>query len=91
MGAGDHLVGISSYDDSSRPELKDLPKIGDYQAIDWERLRALKPQILIIFQSPDRISPGVKERAAKLNEDNAAAQANVVNPKEADEQNVSGM
>ena len=67
MGAGDHLVGISNYDDSSRPELKNFPKIGDYQTIDWERLRALKPQILIIFQSPDRISPGLKERAAKLN------------------------
>src|SRR5258705_13722080 len=53
MGAGDHLVGISNYDDSSRAELKHLPKIGDYQTIDWERLRALKPQILIIFQSPD--------------------------------------
>jgi iron complex transport system substrate-binding protein len=67
MGAGEHLVGISNYDDSSRPELKHLPKIGDYQTIDWERLRALKPQILITFQAPDRISPGVKERAAKLN------------------------
>jgi len=67
MGAGDHLVGISNYDDASRKELKDLPKIGDYQTIDWERLRSLRPQILIIFQSPDRISPGVKERAAKLN------------------------
>jgi len=67
MGAGDHLVGISNYDDTSRAELKHLPKIGDYQTIDWERLRVLRPQILIIFQSPDRISPGLKERAAKLN------------------------
>jgi iron complex transport system substrate-binding protein len=67
MGAGEHLVGISNYDDSSRAELKHLPKIGDYQTIDWEKLRALKPSILITFQSPDRISPGVKERAAKLN------------------------
>ncbi|HEV8607492.1 MAG TPA: helical backbone metal receptor [Tepidisphaeraceae bacterium] len=67
MGAGEHLVGISNYDDASRPELKHLPKIGDYQTIDWERLHVLKPQILIIFQSPDRISPGVEERAAKLN------------------------
>ena len=30
-------------------------------------------------------------RQQQLNEENAAAQANVVNPKEADEQNVSGM
>jgi iron complex transport system substrate-binding protein len=67
MGAGEHLVGMSNYDDASRPELKHLPKIGDYQSIDWERLRALKPHILIIFQSPDRIAPGVRERAAKLN------------------------
>src|SRR5438132_1088045 len=67
MAACDHLVGITNYDDSPRPELKNFPKIGDYQTIDWERLRALKPQILIIFQSPDRISPGLKERAAKLN------------------------
>jgi iron complex transport system substrate-binding protein len=67
MGARGHLVGMSNYDDAARPELKHLPKIGDYESIDWERLRSLKPQILIIFQSPDRISPGVKERAAKLN------------------------
>jgi cobalamin transport system substrate-binding protein len=67
MGAGDHLVGVSNYDDTTRPELSHLPRIGDYQTIDWERLRILKPRILIIFQSPDRISPGVKERAAKLN------------------------
>ena len=30
-------------------------------------------------------------RQQQLNEENAAARANVVNPKEADEQNVSGM
>src|SRR5262245_62017414 len=67
MGAGEHLVGISNYDDSARPELKNLPKIGDYQTIDWEKLRALMPNILITFQSEGRIAPGVKERAAKLN------------------------
>jgi iron complex transport system substrate-binding protein len=67
MGAGEHLVGISNYDDTSRAELKHLPKIGDYQTIDWERLRVLRPDILIIFQSPERVAPGLKERAGKLN------------------------
>jgi ABC-type Fe3+-hydroxamate transport system substrate-binding protein len=67
MGAGDHLVGVSNYDDTTRPELKHLPKIGDYQTIDWERLSSLKPNILILFHSPERIPPGVKERAQKLN------------------------
>ncbi len=67
MGAGEHLVGVSNYDDTTRDELKHLPKIGDYQTIDWERLGALRPNILIIFQSPDRIAPGIRERAANLN------------------------
>jgi len=67
MGAGEHLVGVSNYDDTSRAELKHLPKIGDYQTIDWERLRVLRPDILIIFQSPERVAPGLKERAGKLN------------------------
>jgi iron complex transport system substrate-binding protein len=67
MGAGDHLVGVSNYDDTSRKELAHLPKIGDYQTIDWERLSSLKPNILILFHSPERIPPGVKERAQKLN------------------------
>jgi iron complex transport system substrate-binding protein len=67
MGAGDHLVGVSNYDDISRPQLKHLPKIGDYQTIDWERLTTLKPTFLILFHSPDRVPPGVKERARKLN------------------------
>jgi iron complex transport system substrate-binding protein len=67
MGAGDHLVGVSNYDDTKRPELAHLPRIGDYQTIDWERLTVVKPQILIIFQAPERVAPGVKERAQKLN------------------------
>lgn len=65
MGASDHLVAISNYD-APRPETSTLPHVGDYQSIDWERLTSLRPDILIVFQAPDRLPAGVKDRADSL-------------------------
>jgi iron complex transport system substrate-binding protein len=65
MGAGDHLVAISNYD-TARPETAGLPKVGDYQSIDWERLTTLRPDVLITFQAPDRLPAGLREKADAL-------------------------
>ena len=66
MGAGDHLVAVSSFDTDQLEAIAGLPRVGDYQNIDWERLQQLRPDVLVIFQSPDRVSPGVRQRAEAL-------------------------
>src|SRR4051794_4265348 len=50
MGAGDHLVAVSNYDLGA--EVAGLPKVGDYQSIDWEKLTVLRPNVLISFYGP---------------------------------------
>lgn len=65
MGAGDHLAGISNFD-HERPELAGLPRVGDYESVDWERLGVIRPQILVIFQKPDRIEDGMRQKADAL-------------------------
>ena len=65
MGAGDHLVAVSNYD-FEREGTRGLPRVGDYQTVDWERLRALRPEVLFTFHSPERVPPGVREKADEL-------------------------
>lgn len=66
MGAADRLVAVSNFDTDQLEAIAGLPRVGDYQNIDWERLQQLRPDILVIFQSPDRVSPGVRQRADEL-------------------------
>jgi len=66
MNASDHLVGVGSFDHLT-PEIKDLPKIGDYANLDWERLNLLKPNLLILFIAPDRIPAELQRRADEKN------------------------
>src|SRR5688572_20196128 len=65
MGAGDHLVAVSNYD-VEREGTRGLPRVGDYQSVDWERLRALRPTYLFTFHSPERVPPGMREKADEL-------------------------
>jgi iron complex transport system substrate-binding protein len=65
MGAADHLVAVSNYD-VERDGTRGLPRVGDYQTVDWERLRALRPDYLFTFHSPERVPPGVREKADEL-------------------------
>lgn len=65
MGAANHLVGISNYD-TDKPAVAHLPRVGDYQNIDWERIAALRPDILIVFMSGERMPAGLTVRAEKL-------------------------
>jgi iron complex transport system substrate-binding protein len=65
MGAGDHLVAISNYD-VERAETRGLPRVGDYQSFDWEQISAARPDVMIVFMSPDRVPEGLRQRAEQL-------------------------
>jgi iron complex transport system substrate-binding protein len=62
MGAADHLVAVSSYD-PPRPGMRTLPRVGDYQTTDWEKLGALRPDLMIVQIAPERMPPGLVQRA----------------------------
>jgi iron complex transport system substrate-binding protein len=64
MGAADHLVAVSTYD--RQPEVKHLPRAGDYERYDWEQIATLRPDVMVIFTAPERQPPALKERAASL-------------------------
>lgn len=66
MGAADHLVAVSTYD-LDRDGTRGLPRVGDYQGIDWEQLSVLRPEVLIVFMAPDRMPQALRERAESLN------------------------
>jgi iron complex transport system substrate-binding protein len=65
MGAADHLVAVSNFD-FDRPNVPKLPRVGDYQNTDWERLDDLKPGIIIVQMEPSRIPAGFSERASAI-------------------------
>ncbi len=65
MGGADHLVAIGNYD-HMQEALAGLPRAGDYQTIDWERLAAIRPDVMIVFQAPDRLPAGLREKASAL-------------------------
>lgn len=66
IGAANHLVGISNYDSPDLLGLTGLPRVGDYQTIDWERLEKLRPDILIVFESKERLPAGLRQRASAM-------------------------
>ena len=65
LGAADRLVAVSNYD-PRRPETKDLPRVGDYQTTDWERLAALRPRVMVTQFARDRLPQGLVEKADGL-------------------------
>jgi cobalamin transport system substrate-binding protein len=50
MGAGGRLVGVSSYD-RFPPEVERIPKVGGLLDPDVERLIALKPDLVIVYET----------------------------------------
>jgi ABC-type Fe3+-hydroxamate transport system substrate-binding protein len=68
MGAKDHLVAVSTYD-NQRPDVGNLPRVGDYQNIDWEMLQSLHPSAIVIQIQIDRLPAGFSQRAADLHAD----------------------
>jgi ABC-type Fe3+-hydroxamate transport system substrate-binding protein len=65
MGAADHLVAVSNYDED-RPGTHGLPRVGDYLNNDWEKLASVKPDVMITQYDPARTPPGLKQRADQL-------------------------
>lgn len=61
MKAQDHLVAVSNYDSQSK-----LPHVGDYVTVDWEKLAALRPSVLITFYAENRTPAGLLDRAKSL-------------------------
>jgi iron complex transport system substrate-binding protein len=74
MGAGDHLVAVSNYD--REPAAARLPRVGDYQTIDWEKLAQVHPNLIITYYGPGHIPPGFDERTRELGIQNLNLQFN---------------
>jgi iron complex transport system substrate-binding protein len=66
MGAGDHLVAVSNWD-IDRSEIQHLPRVGDYQSTDWEKLAELRPDVMIVFMAGQRMPAGLRQRAEEMN------------------------
>lgn len=49
IGAGSQLVAVTSYSDYPS-EAKKLPVVGDFRQIDLERVLAMKPDLLVVWQ-----------------------------------------
>jgi ABC-type Fe3+-hydroxamate transport system substrate-binding protein len=65
MDAADHLVAVSNFD-TPRDGTRGLPRVGDYQTTDWERLATLRPASMITQFAPNRLPPGLRQKADEL-------------------------
>lgn len=65
MGAADRLVAVSNFDVPDE-RTKHLPRVGDYQAVDWEKLAEIKPRWMVVQFDANRIPPGLQQRAEGL-------------------------
>lgn len=65
MGCGDVLAAVSNYD-QQRAETSHLPRVGDYQSIDWERLGLVRPTLLIVQMAPQRVPAGMRQRSQAI-------------------------
>lgn len=55
IGAGDHIVGTVSYADYPEAALT-IPRIGGYNGIQIEKILELKPDLVIVWQSGNKVS-----------------------------------
>lgn len=67
VGAGDSLVGVSSYTDYPDAAAT-LPVVGDAFSVDQERLALLEPDLLLAWQSgtPERVVDELRERGFRV-------------------------
>ena len=54
-GAGPYVIGVSAYSDYP-PAVKQLPSVGDSNALDAERIIALKPDLVVAWNSGNSAS-----------------------------------
>lgn len=64
FGAADQLIGVSTFDND--PAVASLPKVGDYENVDWERIATIRPRKMIVQMAKNRIPDGMKQRANEL-------------------------
>ncbi len=64
MGADEHLVGVSNFDEN--PAIAKLPRVGDYLTTDWEKIARLRPQLLVTQYSLGRTPEGFLQNARAL-------------------------
>jgi iron complex transport system substrate-binding protein len=65
IGAGANLVAVSNYDDD-REGTSNLPRIGDYNSLDWEKIASVHPTLLLLQYAQDRTPPEITQRCAAL-------------------------
>ena len=65
-GAGDRLVGTVEYSDFP-PAAKKVPRVGSYDRFDLEAISALKPDLIIAWESGNPAAPVEKLKALGLN------------------------
>ena len=66
LGARDRLVAVSNFE-PPRESVAGLPRVGDYQSTDWERLAALRPSVMVTQFAADRLPAGLVQRAEAIN------------------------
>jgi len=64
MGCGDHLVAVSDFDLDARTA--NLPRVGDYQHADWEKLSTLRPNLIVTQFDSGRIPAGFIEQCGRI-------------------------
>lgn len=74
MGAADHLVAVSDYDNA--PEVAKLPHVGAYQTTDWEKLAAIKPNVLVSFYGEGHAPAGFVQKTGELGVERVNVQPN---------------
>lgn len=74
MGAGEHLVAVSNYD--REPSAAKLPRVGDYQTIDWEKIAQLHPNLIITYYGTGHTPAGFAQRTRELGMQNVNLQFN---------------
>ncbi len=67
IGAGDRLVGVSSWSDYPRAVLE-LPEIGDAFTVDQEQLSLLQPDLLLVWESgmPSHVVDELRNRGYRV-------------------------
>ncbi len=65
MGAGERLVAVSNFD-PRRENLRDLPRVGDYQTTDWEQLARLRPGVMVTQFAKERLPAGMVQKSRDL-------------------------
>jgi iron complex transport system substrate-binding protein len=65
MGAKDHLVAVSNFDREDE-DRKGLPRVGDYERVDWEKVGQIWPDVFVIQVAQDQVKPGFSVQMDRL-------------------------